>query len=240
MCRYNDHAPLENHHASYTFSLLRKPRCNFVEQLPTRRAFRKVVIGAILATDMAQHSEMIKEAKGRVEASAGAHGSGSGSSRSGLSSTPGQLTTAGSVDPARESDRQFLCNLLVHSSDLSSSVHPEFGVVDKWARMVCSEFTAEVQEQRRRGLPISTFMDNLKSEAQIGKLQVSFINYVVTPLWEGLAGILPNARPCLDRLRRNVGIWQARVDAAALVDAAHAADTKEGTNVATDDRGVTV
>jgi hypothetical protein len=182
-----------------------------VEHLPTRRAFRKVVIGAILATDMAQHSEMIKEAKGRIE--------GAGHSNGG-SPTPGSLAAAGSVDPARESDRQFLCNLLVHSSDLSSSVHPEFGVVDKWARMVCSEFTAEVQEQRRRGLPISTFMDNLKSDAQIGKLQVNFINYVVTPLWEGLAGILPEARGCLDRLRRNVGRWQAIVDAAAILDAA--------------------
>jgi hypothetical protein len=54
---YNDHSPLENHHAAAAFSLLRKPEYNFLAALSKadQARFRKLVIDLVLATDMKQH-----------------------------------------------------------------------------------------------------------------------------------------------------------------------------------------
>ncbi|KAG2447135.1 hypothetical protein HYH02_007881 [Chlamydomonas schloesseri] len=55
--RYNDKAPLENHHAAASFAVLRRRGLELLQPLPAeaRVAFRKQVIEMVLATDMKQH-----------------------------------------------------------------------------------------------------------------------------------------------------------------------------------------
>ena len=177
--------------------LLKKRQNNFVSHLTFRRAFRKIVISAILATDMTQHTEMIKEADGRF---------GGGSI----------------IDATKENDRQFLCNLLVHSSDLSNPVLPKFSVVDKWARLVCAEFTEEAESAKALNVGVQGFMDDVRNDWHIASLQVSFISFVVAPLWGALASILPSAQPFVDCLQHNKQEWQERVRRCAI-EAAKAA-----------------
>lgn len=52
--RYNDRAPLENHHLAASFSMLRRPEYNFLGQLPKPEydKIRKCVIELVLATDV--------------------------------------------------------------------------------------------------------------------------------------------------------------------------------------------
>jgi hypothetical protein len=59
--RYNDKAPLENHHLAAAFYLMRKPEYNFLAGLPKAEAdrFRKLVIELVLATDMKQHFSIL-------------------------------------------------------------------------------------------------------------------------------------------------------------------------------------
>ncbi|KAG2453156.1 hypothetical protein HYH02_002482 [Chlamydomonas schloesseri] len=59
--RYNDRAPLENHHAASLFELVARPELNALAVLTTaeRAAFRKLVIELVLATDMKQHFAII-------------------------------------------------------------------------------------------------------------------------------------------------------------------------------------
>jgi hypothetical protein len=54
--RYNDRAPMENHHLSASFALLRRPELNFLSHLDKRQydALRKLVIELVLSTDMKQ------------------------------------------------------------------------------------------------------------------------------------------------------------------------------------------
>ena len=61
--RYNDQSVLENHHAATTFALLGDKRCNMLATLDDkqRAEARGLMIGCILATDMARHQGMVKE-----------------------------------------------------------------------------------------------------------------------------------------------------------------------------------
>ncbi|KAL8443008.1 hypothetical protein Emed_007002 [Eimeria media] len=64
---YNDSSVLENHHASLTFRILSKPRCNILEKVTpgAYRAIRKYVIEWILATDMKMHFDHISSFRTR-------------------------------------------------------------------------------------------------------------------------------------------------------------------------------
>jgi hypothetical protein len=60
---YNDHTPLENHHAAAAFRLLRCPELNFLAALSAaeQARFRKLVIDLVLATDMKQHFAILSQ-----------------------------------------------------------------------------------------------------------------------------------------------------------------------------------
>ena len=60
---YNDESVLENHHAATTFRILSRPGNDFLSALEpeSRRQARRLIIRAILATDMACHATHVKE-----------------------------------------------------------------------------------------------------------------------------------------------------------------------------------
>eukprot|EP00741_Cyanophora_paradoxa_P018633 tig00021072_g17983.t1 len=59
--RYNDRSPLESHHASAAWIALRESRHNFLQGMPKAalRELRRTVVDMVLATDMAQHFEVL-------------------------------------------------------------------------------------------------------------------------------------------------------------------------------------
>ena len=61
--QYNDLAVLESMHAATAFRILSRPECNVLGTLAAeqRQAARALIIGNILATDMAHHNKMVRE-----------------------------------------------------------------------------------------------------------------------------------------------------------------------------------
>ncbi|KAF5839160.1 hypothetical protein DUNSADRAFT_1472 [Dunaliella salina] len=59
--RYNDRAPLENHHLAAGFTVLHSRDHNFLDGLPKAEysRLRKIVIDLVLATDMKQHFALV-------------------------------------------------------------------------------------------------------------------------------------------------------------------------------------
>ena len=51
-------------------------------------------------------------------------------------------------------------------------------------------------------------MDNLENAPHRAKLQVSFIDFVLTPLWKAILRVLPNLRICYENLLNNRKIYQ--------------------------------
>lgn len=76
------------------------------------------------------------------------------------------------VTAVRAQHRAFLGKLFLHASDLSNPVLPVFSVVEAWATRVCAEFSAQVDDERRLGLPFAPHMADLNTPLKVAKLQV--------------------------------------------------------------------
>ncbi len=63
--RYNDISPLENHHCSVAFRILKLTSCNIFVSLDNiqYRLVREGIIRCILATDMSRHNEILLQFK---------------------------------------------------------------------------------------------------------------------------------------------------------------------------------
>ena len=77
--------------------------------------------------------------------------------------------------------------------------------------LVVDEFTAQSKKEKKLGLAQTPFMANLDSEEAIAQLQVGFDSYVVAPLWEAIALMLPNAKEQCKSLESHIEIWKSKV-----------------------------
>ena len=198
---YNDESVLENHHAATTFGLLQDDRLNVLSGLTPeqRKEARLLIVKSILATDMAHHSEMIRE-----------------------------LTEiAAQQRPVRALD---VMQAYLHLADLSNPVL-EWSLSKRWAALVCGEFRNQAAKETAAGLPVAPHLKCFApgasdNELDVANLQLGFIDFVVAPLWNAAALLLPAAKERIAQLDQNRASWQAekeRLTAAAASAAAPAA-----------------
>jgi hypothetical protein len=94
--------------------------------------------------------------------------------------------------------------------------------------MVASEFKAQTDDEKARGLDVTPFMDIIgpiaASNKNVAKLNLGFINYVVEPLWNSLADFFPELKVCTDNLKENKDVWQAVITKAEEEEALAAAE----------------
>jgi hypothetical protein len=190
--QYNDASVLENMHCSLSFELLRSTRNDFTKPWPDDQytVFRKTFIQSVLATDMKQHFELTAKL-GEIRAS---------------------VVALESSTPHPELKRNIY-SAIVHAADLSNpTMHPKHSY--NWAYRVVEEMYAQGQLEEQAGFTAAPFMKHHPSETvEFAKLQVSFVNFIVTPLWKGMAGIWPVIEPRLELLRQNGEFWESIRDA---------------------------
>ena len=116
---HNELAVLENHHAFITCEMLRHPQTNFMQSFSALhfRRFRKLLVAAILATDMAIHFDLCRQFA-RLD------------------------DDLAQYQPDKEEDRQLVINLVIHSSDLSGQVM-NWPIAQLWEARVTAEFIAQ-------------------------------------------------------------------------------------------------
>ncbi|DAZ93938.1 TPA: hypothetical protein N0F65_012884 [Lagenidium giganteum] len=174
---YNDISVLESHHAATTFRVIKMEGCDVLKDLSAvaRAGIRSAIVRCILATDMKHHTKLLSElsAVARVE--------------------DFETVTDG---------RQLMLNMIIHGSDLGSVARP-LNITLKWVDRVCEEFTQQAKRSEELGIFVPPHIVNLEDEVVKSRLQVNFIDYLVAPLWNLIATILPEARPSLDCLRAN-------------------------------------
>ncbi|KAF8567416.1 hypothetical protein P879_01514, partial [Paragonimus westermani] len=181
---YNDNSVLENHHLHVAFSLLHsEPECDittgFTHQ--QRQLFRKVVISLVLSTDMSKHMTLLADLKTMVESQRA-----SGSNVINLDSY---------------SSRIQILECLIHASDLSNPTRP-FPIYRQWVERIMEELFQQGDKERAAGMEISPMCD--RETACINTTQVSFIDYIVYPLWETLGELFySEAKPLLENISAN-------------------------------------
>jgi hypothetical protein len=108
---------------------------------------RQLVIGIVLATDMAVHFDLLERFTKAAAAAA----------------------AAGGAWP----ERPLLLQMVVHLADLSNPSRP-FPLARRWAELVVAEFLAQGEREAAAGLPVSPMCD--KALVCTPKAQLNFIN----------------------------------------------------------------
>ena len=213
--RHNDTAVLESHHAHMTFKILRREQYNIFENLPRDkyRYCRKVMLKCIIGTDMAKHFSLVERLSDRSAKVISKTSSRSGSSFVDLterfssescSPADGKLKNDQWVpfDADDESDRLELAEAIVHAADLSAQT-ADYAMAKEWGRRVFQEFRNEVSLHERDGLTPPQFMKKAKTEYDEYRMQPSFINKVLLPIWEQLDELIGGLENPIEKLRNN-------------------------------------
>ena len=181
------------------FAVLRARGANVLASLAPDewRAARRLLIDAVLATDMAGHCALARELQARA--------------------SPPRF------DAASEADRALLVKALLHAADISNGVRP-FRAALAMVGRVHAEFARQAAAERREGLPVSPHMEAAGLEER-ASMEVQFLDYVAGPLWARLAAAFPSLAPCLAQMRfvRRCFLAVAGGAAAAALKAAAAA-----------------
>jgi hypothetical protein len=155
--RYNDTSVLENHHCAVGFQLLERSRLLDGLTEGEYKALRKLVVAAILSTDMSVHKELLAKVVLRATREA-VRGAG-----------------AGGFSRASADDRGLLVSFLLHTADLCNPVLPP-PLSYRIANQLAVEFARQAELEQAAGLPITVMI----SDTDVGKakLELGFIGAI--------------------------------------------------------------
>ena len=219
--RHNDRSPLENMHCSVIYEVLGKEETNIFVGLTDAqwRASRKVVLGAVLATDMSHHFEQISKVALFLEV----NGEDTAAFCAGEKDTIDVL--------AEEKERMFMMEICLHCADISNPYKP-FNICAKWADLVVEEFARQGEREASEGLEISPMMD--RKTIQLCNMQMGFIEFVVAPLIIGFIKVLPSLYELGQNMSNNYKCWGEKRKLEIQMDATIANKEEESTKL--DDR----
>eukprot|EP01116_Phalansterium_solitarium_P017504 TRINITY_DN4328_c0_g1_i1.p1 TRINITY_DN4328_c0_g1~~TRINITY_DN4328_c0_g1_i1.p1 ORF type:complete len:758 (+),score=285.67 TRINITY_DN4328_c0_g1_i1:3227-5500(+) len=183
--RYNDRSVLENYHTASAFSIMYDEANNIMGGLSEgqRREFRETVVTMVLATDMAQHFELLSKFKSKLSGNEG-------------------------FDPKDRKDRLMVLQIAIKCSDISNPSKNTY-LCCQWAKHVMEEFYRQGDEETRKGLPVSAFMD--RSKPSEPKCQIGFIDFIVAPIYETWAQFLPQMEIASKNLELNKQYWKKQL-----------------------------
>ncbi|KAK9710230.1 3',5'-cyclic-nucleotide phosphodiesterase [Basidiobolus ranarum] len=162
---YNDCSVLENFHAHQTFVLLRSlPEANIFSNLSASvvAELRSIIIKCILATDMGKHMEVMANFN--------------------------ECVTSGWRWDDR-SHRLRLLEMLMKCADISNTARP-LHLARVWSDLIQEEMFNQGDQEKDIQLPVSAFGD--RDNPQQPRLAITFADFVVTPLFKAISGILPS------------------------------------------------
>jgi len=193
---YNDRNVLENHHCAQAFLQLQKEENNIFKQMEKRNfsAVRKTVLEMVLATDISTHFETIGHFSSTIQ--------------------PGKMVN--------EKSRLLILKMALKCADLGDSAKI-ITLHRRWAERRGEEFFQQGDDERKRGLPISPFMDRQK--ATIPQAQLGFMDFLVIPMfnvWCTFLQLPEDTFPCMKQLKENRDHWKTQFDDQTVKKAAGA------------------
>ncbi|KAJ3026523.1 UNVERIFIED_CONTAM: High affinity cAMP-specific 3',5'-cyclic phosphodiesterase 7A [Siphonaria sp. JEL0065] len=146
--RYNDLAVLENFHCATVFEIIDASHdLNILKTLTmdSQRQVRETVISAVLATDIATHFDWIGKFKNKL--------SGVGHE----------------INFDVKLDRRLVLNMAIKCADVNNPTKP-LASCKFWTERIMEEFFRQGDEEKKRGVPVSMFMN--RGSTDIPKCQL--------------------------------------------------------------------
>jgi hypothetical protein len=107
-----------------------------------------------------------------------------------------------------EEEKAEILMLVLHAADIGNFTYP-VAVAQPVAQLVIREFLAQVEQEKGRGLPVTTFMAGYSDPVYECKQQRVFIDVVVSPLWNAVTALTDWREP-LDHLDENKAAYSAK------------------------------
>ncbi|XP_015786291.1 cAMP-specific 3',5'-cyclic phosphodiesterase isoform X3 [Tetranychus urticae] len=195
---YNDESILENHSLAVAFKILQDELSDIFDKLTKkqRQTLRKMTIDMVLATDMSKHLSLLADLKTMVETK--------------------KVAGSGFLLLDNYTERIQVLQNIIHCADLSNPTKP-LHLYRRWVNMIFEESFIQGDKERAQGLDISPMCD--RHNTVIEKYQVSFIDYIVHPLYETWADLVnPDAQEILDALEENRDWFQSQIPASPPSD----------------------
>ena len=223
--RYNDTSVLESHHAALA-SLVVRDTALFGELAPeVSSAARKVMLNAILATDMTCHFGLTSDLRGVAERHAdrlayltssarrtaieAAAVASNATSHYGVEGTPHKPADGYSLAASiPQADREIIYKTILHAADISNPCKP-WELCKLWSDRVVEEFFMQGDREKQEGLPVSPNMD--RDNTHQAKMSLNFIDFIVAPLFVAMTTLLPRMQLACDTLSSNRDQWESIV-----------------------------
>jgi hypothetical protein len=195
---YNDRAVLENHHCAQAFFLLAKEEHNIFSNLSAKdyAQVRKLIVELVLATDLGAHFDFLAQFKSSISSGT-------------LDSSSEKLAAP---TPAASANRLMIYKMALKCGDLGHACKT-LPLHEKWTHRITEEFYRQGDEERKRSLPISPFMDRQK--ANLPQSQVGFLDFLVVPMftiWVKFLELNDDKCPLMEQLQRNKAHWKAQLE----------------------------
>jgi hypothetical protein len=198
---YNDASVLENFHSAFLFKILRKEENNILEKFSTQnyKTLRKRMISQILATDMANHGEVISSIRSKINI-----WKETGQSR---------FTFLSGNEKTKYDEQQSLLNYIIHMADLGHNCK-KFEISLQWVRLLSMEFWDQGDKEKERGLPVSFLCD--RNKIDIPASQIGFLRGFIVSSFDCLVSIFPKLKYTMDYAQNNIDEWKKLKDAKRL------------------------
>ena len=195
---YNDASCLENFHSSYLFKILRKEENNIIEKLSVQnyKTIRKRMISQILATDMANHGEVVSLIRAKIKAWK-------------EEDDQSRFNLLSGNDKSKFEEQQILLNYLIHMADLGHNCK-KFEICVKWIELLTEEFWAQGDKEKEKGLTISFLCD--RNKIDVPGSQVSFLRGFIISSFDCLADIFPKLKYTMENAQNNIERWKKLQD----------------------------
>ena len=149
------------------------------------------MISQILATDMANHSEVVSLIRAKIKTS-----EEEGQNRFNLLS---------GNEKTKFDEQQTILNFLIHAADLGHNCK-KFNISLQWVKILSEEFWLQGDMEKSKGIPVSFLCD--RDKIDIPTSQVGFLRGFIITTFDCLVTMFPSLKYTMDNAKDNVKEWQ--------------------------------
>ena len=198
---YNDASCLENFHCSFLFKIIQKDENNIFEKLSVDnyKNIRKRMISQILATDMANHGEVMSLIRTKIKLF----------QEQGEEKVSDNSFLLSGNEKTKFDEQQVLLNYLIHMADLGHNCK-KYEISKKWVKLLCEEFWIQGDKEKHLGIPISFLCD--RDKIDVPTSQVNFLKGFIISSFDSLVEMFPKLGYTMDNAKNNINNWQKLLD----------------------------
>lgn len=182
---FKEQSVMETHHCSVSIGIMTLEECNLMASLSATdcKLMWNWMIKLILATDMAHHFNLVKEAS--------------------------ELLDKKEFSFENPDHRILAMQLLLKTADISNVSRP-FTLADKWCDVLCEEFFRQGDNEKNQGIGLTSPLND-RENSNKPKSQIGFYNFICIPLYQAVARIFPDLEVNLNSVKSNLEVWKAMI-----------------------------